>query len=444
MGEGKLKRKIIDRKSLFPVYLRPDHINILIVGEDYDCDQIIGTIYKSSPKVKIRVVGEFGNRMGTHLKESYPNTPIEIRPYDLSDLDEMNVLVIAIEDEGVCEKISQEAHVKGLLVNIINQPDKSDFHLQNVLTKETREKNPDASETEIITDKKWTKIVKRSAWAFIFMIVGYFVISLIPFKDLGFDPQALIATLDKTFYLMILVGFLAQLIDGALGMGYGVISTAALLSLGIPLPSISGGVHTAEMFSSAVSGYNHYKFGNINKKLLKNIAIPGVIGAILGAVLLSILGRDYEGVIKPIIAVYTMIMGIKILTTAFNGRIKGSRKVRRAGVLGFTGGLLDSFGGGGWGPLVTTTLISKGKTPRYVIGTVSLSEFFVTLASSLTFFTFLGLNHWQVILGLIFGGVIAAPIAARLAGKLPVKTMLIAVGCLVIIWSLNVFIKSLT
>lgn len=444
MGEGKLKRKRIDRKSLFPIYLRPDHINVLIVGEDYDCDQIISTIYKSSPKVKIRVVGEFGSRMGAHLKEFYPNTLIEIRPFELSDLDDMKVLIVAIEDEDVCEKISQEAHAKGLLVNIINQPEKSDFHLQNVLTTATREKNPDASETEIITDKKWTKIVKRSAWAFILMIVGYFVISLIPFKDMGFDPQSLIATLDKTFYLMILVGFIAQLIDGALGMGYGVMSTAALLSLGIPLPSISGGVHTAEMFSSAVSGYNHYKFGNINKKLLKNIAIPGVIGAILGAVLLSILGRDYASIIKPIIAVYTMIMGIKILTTAFNGRIKRTRKVRRVGVLGFTGGLLDSFGGGGWGPLVTSTLISKGKTPRYVIGTVSLSEFFVTLASSLTFFTFLGLNHWQVILGLIIGGVVAAPIAARLAGRLPVKTMLIAVGCLVVIWSLNVFIKSLT
>ena len=442
MAEGKFKRKRIDRKSLFPVYLRPDHINILIIGEDYDCDQVIGTIYKSSPKVKIRVIGEFGSRVLSHLKKSYPETLIEAKPYNSTDLEDVDVLIIAIGDEEICKKIFEEAHDKGVLVNLIDFPEKSDFHLQNVLTANTREKHPDASETEIISENKWVKIIKRSVWAFLFMIVGYFVISLIPFKDVGFDPQGLIATLGQTFYMMILVGFLAQLIDGALGMGYGVISTAALLSLGIPLPSISGGVHTAEMFSSAVSGYNHFKFGNVNKKLLKNIAIPGVIGAILGAILLSILGREYEAIIKPIIATYTMIMGAKILTTAFNGKRRGSRKVKRVGLLGISGGLLDSFGGGGWGPLVTSTLISKGKTPRYVIGTVNLAEFFVTLASSLTFFTFLGLNHWQVILGLIIGGMLAAPLAARLAGKLPVKTMLIAVGCLVVIWSLNVIIKT--
>ena len=113
------------------------------------------------------------------------------------------------------------------------------------------------------------------------------------------------------------------------------------------------------------------------------------------------------------------------------------------GWLAFFGGFLDSFGGGGWGPLVTSTLISKGKTPRFVIGTVSLSEFFVTLASALTFFAFLGLSHWQVILGLILGGVAAAPLAAKLSGKLPIKAMFVGVGILVIIWSLNILVKVL-
>ena len=120
-----------------------------------------------------------------------------------------------------------------------------------------------------------------------------------------------------------------------------------------------------------------------------------------------------------------------------------AQKVKRVGWLAGAGGFLDSFGGGGWGPLVTSTLISKGRTPKYVIGSVSLTEFFVTLASAVTFFTLLGISHWQVIAGLVLGGLIAAPIAARLVGKLPMKTMFIGVGSLVIFWSLRILLKSL-
>ena len=118
-------------------------------------------------------------------------------------------------------------------------------------------------------------------------------------------------------------------------------------------------------------------------------------------------------------------------------------KVKRVGWLAGAGGFLDSFGGGGWGPLVTSTLISKGRTPKYVIGSVSLSEFFVTLASAMTFFAMLGISHWQIIAGLVIGGLIAAPLAARLVGKLPLKTMFIGVGALVIFWSLRILVKSL-
>ena len=117
--------------------------------------------------------------------------------------------------------------------------------------------------------------------------------------------------------------------------------------------------------------------------------------------------------------------------------------MKRVGWLAGAGGFLDSFGGGGWGPLVTSTLISKGGTPKYVIGSVSVTEFFVTLASALTFFSMLGISHWEVISGLIIGGLLAAPIAARLVGKLPLKTMLIAVGAMVVIWSVRILIKSL-
>ena len=241
---------------------------------------------------------------------------------------------------------------------------------------------------------------------------------------------------------MILAGFLAQLVDGALGMGYGVTCTTVLLSIGINLPAISGSIHTAEMFSSAASGYSHYRFGNVNKKLFKVLLIPGILGAVIGAWLLSKFGDQYAGYIRPFLATYTLILGTKILITAFRKKKKPT-KVKHAGWLAGAGGFLDSFGGGGWGPLVTSTLISKGRTPRYVIGTVSITEFFVTLASAITFFTFIGLSHWQVILGLIIGGVAGAPIAARLSGKLPLKTMFIGVGSMVIIWSLRILFKSM-
>ncbi len=251
----------------------------------------------------------------------------------------------------------------------------------------------------------------------------------------------MIARLDSKFYWMIAAGFLAQLVDGALGMGYGVICTTVLLSLGVNLPAISGSIHTAEMFSSGMSGYSHYKFGNVNKKLFKALLIPGIIGAVIGAVMLAKLGDQYANYIRPILAAYTLILGVRILFTAFRKK-RGPQKVKRVGWLAGAGGFLDSFGGGGWGPLVTSTLISKGRTPRFVIGSVSITEFFVTLASALTFFGMLGLSHWQVIAGLVIGGTVGAPIAAKLSGKLPLKTMFILVGSMVIIWSLRILLKT--
>ena len=228
---------------------------------------------------------------------------------------------------------------------------------------------------------------------------------------------------------MLLAGFIAQMVDGALGMGYGVISTTVLLSTGLNPAAISGSIHTAEMFSSGASGFSHYKFGNINKKLFKTLLVPGVLGAVIGAALLVYLGETYGSWVRPVLSIYTLLLGLRILLKAFKKRNE-SRKVKRAGWL--AGGFLDSFGGGGWGPLVTSTLIAKGKTPRYIVGTVSLTEFFVTLGSAVTFFLLLGTSHIQTIMGLILGGLLAAPIAAKLEGKLNTKTILILVGVLVI------------
>ena len=194
------------------------------------------------------------------------------------------------------------------------------------------------------------------------------------------------------------------------------------------------------MFASGASGYSHYKFGNVNKKLFKALLIPGVIGAILGAILLTQLGQTHMEYLRPIMAAYTMFLGVRILLTAFRKQ-QQQKKFKRYGLLAGAGGFLDSFGGGGWGPIVTTTLITKGRSPKYVIGSVSLTEFFVTLASAFTFFTLLGVSHWQTILGLVVGGLVAAPIAAKLAGRLPRKTSFILLGALVIFWSLKILVK---
>ncbi|MCU7695169.1 TSUP family transporter [Haoranjiania flava] len=483
---------------LFPVFLKLENLRVLLIGGGNVGVEKLSAIMKNAPLTKVTVIAKEIDDRILQMQRRYSIEIIQ-KEYEYTDLEGYNIVFAAVNDLQLSAQLAQDCRQQRLLVNVADKPDMCDFYLSSVAAKgslkiavSTNGKSPtfakrlkaileDAipDETECALDNleairnkihgnftekvhtlhqatsslslhnglpgsqqsvseiKWKKIAWLSLGAFFFMIFGYIIISLIPLKEIG----VLASTLDKTFYWMIAIGFVAQMVDGALGMGYGVTSTAALLSVGVPLPAISGSIHTAEMFSSGASGFSHYKFGNINKKLLRTLIIPGVAGSIAGAVLLSVLGIKHADYIRPLLAVYTMLLGSRILYNAFKKR-RRSKKVKRAGWLALSGGFLDSFGGGGWGPLVTSTLISKGKTPRYVIGTVSLAEFFVTFASALTFFSFLGLSHWQVILGLILGGILAAPIAARLAGKLPVKTMFIGVGLLVIIWSLNILLKS--
>lgn len=292
-----------------------------------------------------------------------------------------------------------------------------------------------------ISAKRWRRTATWFVMIFFLLFAGYLIYQNLPTAKIIAALKAWPQNRDPNFFWMIGAGFAAQLVDGALGMGYGVTCTTILLSLGINLPAISGSIHTAEMFSSGVAGYSHYRFGNVNKKLFRAMLIPGILGAIIGALLLWQLGERYAIYIRPVLAAYTLFLGIRILRTAF--KKKGPpKKVKNVGWLAGAGGFVDSFGGGGWGPLVTSTLIAKGRTPRFVIGTVSITEFFVTLASAITFFGVLGITHWQIIAGLVIGGMIGAPIAAKLSGKLPLKTMFIAVGTLVIIWSIRILLKA--
>ncbi|MBL7730170.1 MAG: sulfite exporter TauE/SafE family protein [Chitinophagaceae bacterium] len=318
--------------------------------------------------------------------------------------------------------------------------DKSESNIGEAATGNGAE--PEELHGNIRNERKWKRIATISLIAFASAIVIYFILRYAGYEPVGSLVQTIKANIGRSFLLFMLAGFFAQLVDGAVGMGYGVTSTSILMSMGVSPAAISGSVHTAEIFSSAASGYSHYKFGNVNKKLFRVLVVPGVLGAIVGAVALVWLGDKYGSYIKPLLAAYCMLLGIRILYQAYK-RVKKVKKVKRAGWLAGAGGFLDSFGGGGWGPLVTSTLIAKGRSPQYVIGSVSLSEFFVTFFSALSFFTLIGITHWQVIAGLMVGGAIAAPVAAKLAGKLPVRTMLICVGVMVIIWSLRVLIKAI-
>ena len=282
-----------------------------------------------------------------------------------------------------------------------------------------------------------TEIAIYSFASLALMVVGHLLFSYFTLDRLTLIASAVDVTPDIFYFIM--AGFVAQMIDGALGMAYGVTATTFLTSVGISPLFATASVHSSEIFTSGVSGYMHLKFGNINSRLFKAVLIPGVIGAALGAFLITKLA-DLEIVatyLSPAISVYTAILGILILKKALTKRIK-KRPVRRIGLLAWFGGFVDAIGGGGWGPIVNSTLIAAGRHPRYTIGSVNLAEFFVSFASSVVFAMFAGLsNYGLVILGLILGGMIAAPIAARLAQRLPVKTMMVLVGIVVIIVSMR-------
>lgn len=244
------------------------------------------------------------------------------------------------------------------------------------------------------------------------------------------------------FYYFLIAGFIFAMIDGAIGMSYGVTSTTFSISMGIPPASASTAVHLSEILSNGIAGLMHYKMGNVNMKLFKLLVIPGIIGAVMGAYLLSSL-EHYSEYTKPVVSLYTFILGAVILTKSFNLKRKAGevkKKITNITGLGFGGGLIDAVGGGGWGSIVLSTLIAGGRHARFSLGAVKASRFFVALMSSLTFITMLRGLHWAAIGGLVVGSAIASPIAARVANRISAKSIMVAVGIIVILASLkNIF-----
>lgn len=242
------------------------------------------------------------------------------------------------------------------------------------------------------------------------------------------------------FLIFVAVGFLAQLVDGALGMAYGVVSTTVLLTLGLAPANASASVHVAELFTTLASAASHLWHGNVDKKLFWRLAPAGVVGGAIGAFVLTSVDGDQ---IKPYIVAYMAVMGAVIIWRTVRAIAPWENLTRGAAPLGLVGGFVDAVGGGGWGPVVSTTLVGAGGQPRYVIGTVNTAEFLVTASISATFIIALATGHWEdagdltqnaaAVAGLIVGGLCAAPLAGYAVKRISPRTLGIAVGILVLV-----------
>lgn len=244
----------------------------------------------------------------------------------------------------------------------------------------------------------------------------------------------------QDFVLFLLVGFLAQAIDGALGMAYGVICSTTLLAFGVSPAHASAAVHAAEMFTTAASGSSHLYHRNIDWKLFWRLMPFGVVGGVLGAFVLTSFPGD---VMKPYVSAYLALVGAYLLSRSFRKVPSQAVPAVVVAPMGLGGGFLDAAGGGGWGPIVTTGLLGFGGTPRYVIGTVNSSEFIITLSVSLAFLLALVTGHWEeagglarnlsAVAGLVLGGLMAAPLAGLFVRKVPERLLLRLVGCLIVV-----------
>jgi uncharacterized membrane protein YfcA len=241
------------------------------------------------------------------------------------------------------------------------------------------------------------------------------------FAELTADPSALLP--------FVLIGFAAQLVDGALGMAYGTISSTLLVGLGVPPAVASAGVHTAETFTTGVSALSHVAHQNVDWGLFARIVVPGVIGGVLGAYVLSHIHAETA---RPFVLAYLLALGLYIFWRGWT-HTHVLRRPRIVAPVGLVGGFLDAAGGGGWGPIVTSNLMVQGAAPRTTIGTVNTAEFFLTLTISATFLLTLGWEAFSVaIVGLLIGGMVAAPLGAIVAKRVEADKLLVLVGIVLV------------
>ncbi|AMR41581.1 TSUP family transporter [Elizabethkingia anophelis] len=499
--------------SLYPIFVKLETLSLLIIGGGKVALEKLDSVLNNAPQTSVKLVAKEIIPEVKALQEEYKNLVLEQRAYTYADFDAADLVIAAVNDLVVAEQIRNDAHVKGVLVNIADKPELCDFYLGSIVRKgelkiaiSTNGKSPTIAKrlreilTETIPDEidevldnmqnirqqlkgdfeykiqelnrltteylskenskdklgleienltRITKIVQRRANIYlgiigVMLLIGILGIIVYQFNLWG-DIQVFLNQDGHIFYWMLFVGFLAEIVAGSMGMGYGVICTTVLLLLNVPPPVVSASIHSAESFTTAAGSISHYKLGNVNKKMVWILVPVAILGAIIGAFTLSHFGEHYAHIVKPIIACYTLYLGANILKNAFKKKgvtVKAKRKTNLR-ILGLAGGFIDSFAGGGWGPLVTGTLMKDGRTPRYVVGSSTVAKFLLTVTSAITFIFTIGIHHWNIVLGLLLGGIFTAPFSAMLTAKLPTKKMFIVVGSVVIIMSLTTIIKAL-
>ena len=490
---GGIEEIVETGNELFPVFLKLNQLHVLLVGAGNVGLEKLTAILSNSPQTRITIVAEkIAPDVWKYAKE-FPTLLILNKSFEEADLDGKDLVVVATGQPVLNDAIRKLARDRRLLINVADKPELCDFYLGSIVKKgdlklgiSTNGKSPTVAKrlkevlqlnlpdeldqtlqqinklrTTLNGDfahkvkelNKATAILvapqaeQSSSRKLRWLIFGFLAVSfaIIAFLYWNNDPafQNYFRSIHPTFYYFLIAGFFFAMIDGAIGMSYGVTSTTFALSMGIPPASASTAVHVSEIMSNGIAGWMHFRMKNVNMRLFWRLVVPGIIGAVLGAYILSSL-EHYSHYTKPVISLYTLILGTVILRKAFQVTGKrGVKKITKVVPLGFGGGFIDAVGGGGWGSIVLSTLIAGGRNARYALGTVKLSRFFIALMSSLTFITMLDGIHWDALLGLVIGSAIASPIAARLSNRISVKIIMVSVGIIVILASLKSIVSAL-
>ncbi len=479
--------------QLFPVFLKLNELKVLLVGAGNVGHEKLSAVLHNSPETELTVVSEFFLPSVIDLTAQYPKVSLRFKRFEPADLDGHDLVIIATGDNILNTEIRSLARERHILINVADKPELCDFYLGSIVKKgdlkigiSTNGKSPTmakrlkelfqnnlpdeldltlqqmnklrntlngdfsykVSELNKATAVLLTPVSEQEAsrkMRWILWSAGFVSLALILFlfwaNDAGF--RTYLEGIHPAFYYFLAAGFIFAMIDGAIGMSYGVASTTFSLSMGIPPASASTAVHISEILSNGIAGWMHFRMKNVNMRLFWLLLVPGVTGAVLGAVLLSSL-EHYSHYTKPVVSLYTLILGIVILMKALRlNRKRLGGKIKNIRFLGFCGGFIDAAGGGGWGSIVLSSLIAGGRNARYALGTVKLSRFFIALMSSLTFITLLNNVYWDSVLGLVIGSAIASPIAARLSNKISVKAIMLAISIIVILVSLKTIISTL-
>lgn len=479
----------MEGNQLFPVFIKLNTIHTLLIGAGPVGLEKLSAILTNSPEASVTVIALDILPELQDLAKGYEKVKLIQKAFDPADLDDADLVVAATNNEVLNQQIRKEADQRNLLVNFADKPELCNFYLGSIVKKgdlkiaiSTNGKSPTIAKRlkEVLNDnlpeelndtlqqmqalrntlngnfsskvkklnevtailvkqKSEDKVKKNFKWLIWTSIVFSFVIVITAFWHKEPEFQAYISQLNPMFYWFLIGGFIFAMIDGAIGMSYGVTSTSFSLAMGVPPASASMGVHLSEILSNGIAGWMHYRFGNVNWKLFRILLIPGIVGAVLGAYLLSSL-EHYSHYTKPLVSLYTLILGGVILSKAFkvNRKHKDPKgKIKKISLLGLFGGFIDAVGGGGWGSIVLSSLIAGGRNPRFSLGTVKITRFFIALMSSLTFITMLNGAHWEAVAGLVIGSALASPIAARVSNKISAKTIMVSVGVLVVLVSLR-------